>query len=148
MLEYASINYKVHACILHASCISCFSAAPLRNCQGVNIADFRSRQVRGAEICVDWMHEGESGPTTRSNLWPAWWAPSSISWHPPLTSSCLVLLYPEKVTWQKNWVLLTFGRFLEVKNMQKQENMLHSVKTKWKGINRKQVLVLIKLSNN
>jgi hypothetical protein len=36
----------------------------------------------------------------------------------------------QKVTWQKVWVRLTFGRSLEVKNMQKQENLLRGVKTK------------------
>jgi hypothetical protein len=36
----------------------------------------------------------------------------------------------QKMMWQKVWVHLTSKRSLEVKNMQKQENMLDSVKTK------------------
>jgi hypothetical protein len=40
------------------------------------------------------------------------------------------LLFPEKITWQKVWVRLTSGRSMEVKNMQKEGNLLRSVKTK------------------
>jgi hypothetical protein len=51
----------------------------------------------------------------------------------PLTSSH-DLLFLEKMMWQKHWVRLMSGKFLKVKNMQKQENLLCSVKTKSKGI--------------
>jgi hypothetical protein len=47
-----------------------------------------------------------------------------------LTYSSHDPLILEKMMWQKEWVRLTSGRSLKVKNMQKQANMLHSVKTK------------------
>jgi hypothetical protein len=34
--------------------------------------------------------------------------------------------------WQKVWVPLMSRRSLKVKNMQKQGNLIHSVKTEWK----------------
>jgi hypothetical protein len=48
----------------------------------------------------------------------------------PLTFSSHGLLFREKITWQKHWVYLMFEGSLNVKNMQKQANLLHSVKTK------------------
>jgi hypothetical protein len=63
-------------------------------------------------------------------VWPTWWALFLPSWRPLLTSSSPTLVFPENITWQKIWVRLTSGRSLEVKNMQKQEYLLRSVKTK------------------
>jgi hypothetical protein len=40
----------------------CFHIIPLQNLwKGVYIVGFRSRRVRGAEVCNNWTHEGESG---------------------------------------------------------------------------------------
>jgi hypothetical protein len=60
----------------------------------------------------------EMGPTMR---------PRTCS---PLTSSSHGPLFPEKMMWQNDWARLTSGRSLKMKNMQKQENLLRSAKTK------------------
>jgi hypothetical protein len=62
--------------------------------------------------------------------WPAWWDVSLALLRPLLTSSSHDPLIPEKMMLQKDWVHLTSRRSLNVKNMQKQENLLRNVKTK------------------
>jgi hypothetical protein len=65
---------------------------------------------------------------------PAWSLLFSSLLCSTLTSSSRDLLFPEKMTWQRFWVHLTSDRSLKLKNMQKQENLLRSVKTGWKRI--------------
>jgi hypothetical protein len=58
-----------------------------------------------------------------------WFLLFSSSLCSPLISSSHGLLFPEKkITWKKVWVRLMSGRSLKLKNMQKQGNLLRSVK--------------------
>jgi hypothetical protein len=57
---------------------------------------------------------------------PLFW----FSWRSPLTSYSHDPVFPKKMMWQEEWVCLMSERPLKVKNMQKQENLLSSIKTK------------------
>jgi hypothetical protein len=79
----------------------------------------------------------ERGPTMQPKVGPAWSLLFSSLLRSLLTSSSHNLLFPKKVTWQKVWVHLTSERSLKLKNMQKQENLLRSVKMDERGLFRK-----------
>jgi hypothetical protein len=84
------------------------------------IIGFRSRHIHRVQDCVERTHEGEVGPTMRPTygLVSCPLFPTLLC--SPLTSSLHDLLFPKKMTWQKDWIRLRFRRSLKVKNMQKQ----------------------------
>jgi hypothetical protein len=71
----------------------------------------------------------EMRPTMWARFLATWWDLFSTPWYFPLISSYGGLLFPEKMTWQKDWIYLTSNRSLKVKNMQKQANLPGSVTT-------------------
>jgi hypothetical protein len=94
------------------------------------IVIFRSGQVCRDQDCNKQMLVAPGGPSMWPASWPAWWDLSLALLRPLLTSSSHDPLIPEKMMLQNDWVHLTSRRSLNVKNMQKQENLLRSSKTK------------------
>jgi hypothetical protein len=69
---------------------------------------------------------GKVGPTMRPGGGPLW-SPLFPALLRYLLTSSHGLLFPEKITWQKDWVRLTYGRSLKVKKTYKNKEIYFTV---------------------
>jgi hypothetical protein len=96
---------------------------------------FRSRWFHRGKVCINWTDEALDGPHHAVKKSSRVVGPTLALVAFPIDFSSHGLIFPKKnMMWQKDWVCLTSRRSVKVKNMQNQGNLLHGVKTKWKGV--------------
>jgi hypothetical protein len=107
---FGSVSHPILA-VFSSMYFVCYPTPRHKIAWGVHyIVDLGQDKAVGSKIALKGRTRGKVGPTMWSSSEPAWCPLFFASSRSPLTSSSHAPLFPEKLTWQKVWVCLTFER--------------------------------------